>query len=134
MSYATDHCSTIPNCLPIHNNRSCITITQNTGNADWFSSASDCESTGGRLVWLHDTNISEFATTQLKTLQQSHCSFCSFFWIGLVQSLGKDDIYFWKRPRNGMSIAFRLQLALPNIMLAREQVPFLMISSLFRKF
>ena len=45
-------------------------------------------------MWLHDTNITEFATSQLKILKQSNCSSCSFFWIGLVQSLAKDDIYF----------------------------------------
>ena len=86
----------------MRNSRSCINVTQNFGDANWFTSASKCEASGGRLAWLYDTNITEFANNELGAIKNESFPTCMFFWIGLLhQSIGNDDVYFWKMSQNG---------------------------------
>ena len=89
-------------CFSIRNNKSCITVTPNTGNSDWYTSSSACETSGGRLLWLHDVNITDFTNNHLLSIINSNCTGCSFLWIGLMHSVYQDNNYFWKRTKNGL--------------------------------
>lgn len=93
-------CGRLTDCFRIRENKSCIRIHHNRGNANWFTSVESCEKAGGRLLWLYDTNITEFMET-LDNLTRLECANCQYLWIGLVQSVSQDEKYFWKRTKNG---------------------------------
>ena len=98
----SERCRKGGECIPFSNNESCIIVHQNTANFSWFYSATQCEEDGGRLLWLHDTNVTDFTNGTLRHIMESTCSTCNFFWIGLIKSLYTDNRYFWKGTQNGL--------------------------------
>ena len=95
---ATD-CQEIPDCIPLADNQTCITVSNSGYHSDFFNPASRCEESGGRLLWLDDVSITDFTHSQLPVLLSKTCKSCSFFWIGLLQSINNDKLYFWKRTK-----------------------------------
>ena len=89
----------ISDCIPFRDNQSCVAVTNSGLHSDFFTPASRCEGSGGRLLWLHDVSIIEFIHNQLQTLITQNCENCYFLWIGLLQSINDDKLYFWKRSR-----------------------------------
>ena len=92
-------CQEIPDCIPLADNQTCVTVSNSGYHSDFFNPASRCEGSGGRLLWLDDVSITDFTRNQLQMLLTKTCNSCSFFWIGLLQSISNDKLYFWKRTK-----------------------------------
>ena len=75
-------------------------MTNRGYHSDFFTPASRCEEIGGRLLWFDDVTVTDFIHHQLQELLMKTCESCSFLWIGLLQSVNYDNLYFWKRTTN----------------------------------
>ena len=52
---------------------------------------------GRTLLWLYDTNITQFMKFEAGSVIRHVCPNCTFMWIGMMQSVLKDYKFFWKR-------------------------------------
>ena len=94
----SDKCNSLQSqCQPISGRNSCFEVVHSNKSSGWFTSAAECESRGGRLLWLNDLNVTQFMKFEADAEMRQVCLNCTYMWIGLMQSVFNDSTFFWKR-------------------------------------